>query len=108
MSGSSAGCGYGHSRRAPHEGGLHVNPPIPSLCGVKSTSWRSENRSAVVVDDDRVRARHRLAGEDEAFGELVVLQRVVPTHLHRTLDHPGPAGAAHTAAAGERDIGPRG
>ena len=81
----------------------------------RSESTRSERtaaasllarpRSSVVVEDDARRRRVRLAGEDVAVRDLLGLEGVVDVHRHRALDQLGAAGAAHAAAAGERQVG---
>ena len=61
--------------------------------------------SDVVVDDDAVGRRVRLAGEHVAALELVGLERVVLGHRDAALDEPRPARAAHAARARERHVG---
>src|ERR1700751_5598261 len=58
----------------------------------------------IVVDLDLVRNRLGLAGHDENCLQLPRLQRIVHVHLGLALDELGPAGRAHAALAGKRQI----
>ena len=56
----------------------------------------------LVLDGDRAALRGRLAGEDPALGDLVVLERVVDLHRGGSLQHPGHARGTVSRLAARR------
>ena len=64
--------------------------------------------SLVERQDDALGQRMRLAGQDEAGGDLVLLEREVALHPHLALEQLGAAGAADARLARERHLEPGG
>ncbi len=64
--------------------------------------------SFVEGEDHPLGQRVRLAGEDEAGGDLVLLEREVARHAHLAFEQLGAAGAADARLARERHLEPGG
>src|SRR5262245_20666782 len=81
--------------------------PMAALAGSSAHICRAVARgSGIEVHCDVVPDREGLAGQDEPGLHLGGLERVVASHVDLALGDPGPAGAADTALAREREVGP--
>src|SRR2546430_2636874 len=91
--------GFAPTFRSPARAGCAA-PAGPGWCTARSPCGATTRSSSTSWTRDL-----SLAGKDKSRVQLVLLERVVAPHGDLAVHHPGPAGAAHPALAGERKVG---